>query len=303
MAAYRVLLYYHFAPLAEPETFAQRHLEQCHELGLRGRIIVAEEGINGTVSGTADVCEAYMAGLRAVPGFESIQFKIDETDAHAFKRLSVKCRAEIVTLGEPLEQPVHQRTGGYLSPSEWREAMHRPDVVILDGRNDYESELGRFSGAICPPLGNFREFPEWLREHRAELEGKTILTYCTGGIRCEKLTAWMLQEGFRDVFQLHGGIVNYGKDPATQGEGFEGVNVVFDDRVVVPAGERATPINACARCGESTTNYVNCANVDCNKRMLMCEACENETERTCSVACLQSERKRPKGGRLQPVGP
>jgi len=298
MADFRILLYYAFAPVSDPASFAAEHFARCEELGLKGRVIVAEEGINGTVSGTTEACETYMAELAATPGFEDIEFKIDEADGHAFRRLTVKHRAEIVTLGVPLEVPVHERTGGYLEPDEWREMMRREDVVIVDGRNDYESDLGRFEGAICPPLGNFREFPEWLREHKPELDGKTILTYCTGGIRCEKLTAWMLQEGFSNVFQLHGGIVQYGKDPSTQGEGFEGVNVVFDDRVVASAGDRARPATSCCRCGAATINFVNCANVDCNKRLLMCESCEAESERTCDETCRSVSRKRAKGGKL-----
>jgi UPF0176 protein len=292
---FRVLLYYWFTRIEDPRTFAEQHFARAEELGLKGRILIAAEGINGTVSGTAEACQAYMDELSADPRFHGIEFKVDEADQHAFKALHVRIRPEIITLGKPLSTPVHERTGPYLQPAEWKEMMEREDVVVLDGRNAYESELGRFKNAICPPVQNFRDLPDWILNHREELEGKTILTYCTGGIRCEKLTAWMLAEGFKDVYQLHGGIVMYGKDEATQGEGFEGVNVVFDERIAVPVGPKAEVVTTCRECGQPSANYVNCANVECNLRMIQCPACEAETGRCCSEACRQAPRKREKG--------
>lgn len=295
---FQVLLYYLFVPIEDVELFADEHRSLCERLGLKGRIIIATEGINGTVSGSTESCAAYMEAVRADPRFKDIEFKIDDAPEIAFKKLFVRVRPEIITLGLPLDRPVHEETGPRLTPAEWRAMMEREDVVIVDGRNDYESELGHFRGAICPPVESFRELPAWFLENRDKLAGKTMLTYCTGGIRCEKLTAWLRQEGFGDVYQLHGGIVMYGKDPETQGELFEGVNVVFDDRVVVSAGERSTLITHCRECGELSANYVNCANVLCNKRIILCPACEVHTERCCSDECRNSDTRREKGKKL-----
>lgn len=295
MARHSVLLYYFFAPIEDPDAYAAEHRRFCEELGLRGRILIASEGINGTCSGTTEACEAYMNWVRSDPRFADIEFKIDEADGHVFKALYIRVRPQIITISEELSVPVHERTGTHLSPAEWKEMLDDPDVVVVDGRNAYESEVGRFKNAICPPVQNFREITSWLLEHKPDFEGKKILTYCTGGIRCEKLTAWMIDAGFENTYQLHGGIVMYGKDPATQGEGFLGVNVVFDDRVAVSAGEKATIVTHCRECGELSANYVNCANVECNLRMIMCPSCEEKTGRCCSPECRTAPRQRLKG--------
>lgn len=297
---FRVLLYYGFAEVADPDLEAERHLAICRALGLRGRVIWAPEGLNGTVSGTHANTEAYKQIVHRDPRFRDVVFKTEPASGHTFPRLTVKSRPEVVALGEPLRVPAHLRTGKRLSPTEWREHLHRQDIVLLDGRNSYESEVGHFEGAVCPPVETFRDFPDWIRQNRQLFEGKTVLTYCTGGIRCEKLSAWMLQEGFEDVFQLDGGIVAYTQHPETQGEGFIGANMVFDDRVTVSAGERATPGPACAFCEEPTHNFVNCANVICNRRMLMCPACEAARSRCCSEACACAPLKREKGQKLRP---
>lgn len=292
---HEALLYYCFAPVNDPNELARQQREICEALELRGRIIVASEGINGTVSGSSEACAQYREDLRKV--FPEIEFKIDEVEGHVFKALSVKVREEIITMGVALETPVHEKTGRHLSPAEWREAIQQDDVVILDGRNDYESELGHFEGALLPPLESFRDFPAWILAHRKELEGKRILTYCTGGVRCEKLSAWMIQEGFEEVFQLDGGIVKYGKE--TDGRGFVGMNVVFDDRVLVPPTPQHEPITKCRVCGTLSANYVNCANVRCNLRMILCPSCEEVTQRCCSDACRQAPSLRAKNAKLR----
>jgi UPF0176 protein len=296
---YHVLLYYWFCQINDPEAFAHEHRALCERLELRGRVLIANEGINGSVSGTPEACLAYQSALLADGRFTGMEFKVEESDGHTFKGMHVRIRPEIITLGMPLATPIQERTGIHLSPVEWREKMNEDNVILLDGRNGYESTVGRFKGAICPPIENFRELPAWLETHRNELLGKQILTYCTGGIRCEKLSTWMLSNGFENVYQLHGGIVSYAQHPETEGEGFEGVNVVFDDRVVSSAGPKAKPLTRCRECGELCANYVNCANVLCNDRMIMCPSCEALTERCCSDACRTSDSKREKGQKLR----
>ena len=204
-APYEVLLYYKYAHLVDPDGFAADHRRLCRKLGLRGRILIAAEGINGTVSGTRENCAKYREVLDKDPLTAGIAWKIDPGTGHVFPKLSIKVRDEVVTLelGDEDFNPA-DLTATHLKPSEWRKAMKEDNVVLLDSRNDYEWEIGRFEGAILPEVPSFKDLPKWIRNHRAELEGKKILTYCTGGIRCEKFSGFLLNEGFDNVFQLDG---------------------------------------------------------------------------------------------------
>jgi len=291
-APYRVLLYYFYTTIENPEGYRDEHRALCECLGLKGRIIVGSEGLNGTVSGTKEDCAEYMKALEEDVVTAGIEFKVDEEEGHVFPKLSVKAREEIVTLGLGDEDfSPNEVTGNYLEPKEWRDAIKDPNAVILDVRNDYEADLGRFKGAIVPPVDAFRDTPQWVRENREIFEGKRILTYCTGGIRCEKFSGFLVREGFEDVNQLHGGIVKYGKDEEVRGEDFEGQCYVFDQRISVPVN-RANPsvIARCVHCDEPCERYVNCANADCNAQHFCCEECEEEHERCCSAECREIVR-------------
>ena len=283
---FQVLLYYKYFRIDDPAAYREEHVALCERLGLRGRIIVAEEGINGTVSGELAATQAYMEAMHADPRTADLWFKVDPADGHAFPKLSIKVRDEIVSLnlGEDDLDP-NELSGKRLSPVEFKRAMEEEDVIVLDGRNDYESALGRFKGAVCPELRNFRDFPEWIRENLADAKDKKLLTYCTGGIRCEKLSGFLLKEGFKDVSQLEGGIVTYGRDQEVRGEGFEGKCYVFDQRIAVPIDESAPPVSACLRCGEPSDRYVNCAYPPCNDQVFLCETCEGAEGRFCSDEC------------------
>lgn len=294
---YRVLLYYKFVPIHGYALFAQHHLHLCWTLGLKGRILISPEGINGTISGTVEETDHYMATIKKDERFSDLWFKIDETDDHVFDKLFVRVREELVTFkvgdkGSPLQQ-----TGKYLSPEEWHETMQRDDVLIIDGRTDYEYDLGHFKNAIRPPVRSFRDFPQWIRENLSTYKEKTILTYCTGGVRCEKLTAFMLTEGFSNVAQLHGGIVSYGKDEQVQGKLWEGQCYVFDKRISVPInhGEGQNVISRCLHCGAICDRYINCANIVCHKQHFQCEECEKKTRRSCSSACETATRHEYQG--------
>ncbi|WP_082929230.1 oxygen-dependent tRNA uridine(34) hydroxylase TrhO, partial [Rhizobium aegyptiacum] len=227
---YRVLLYYKYVTIDDPETFASEHLEFCKENNLKGRILVSTEGINGTLSGTKEDTDKYIEHMYADERFADLTFKIDEAEGHAFKKMHVRPRTEIVALG--LEDDVDPRvtTGKYYSPKEFKEALEDEDTVILDARNDYEFDLGHFRGAIRPDITRFRDLPDWIRNNKDQFDGKNIVTYCTGGIRCEKFSGWLVKEGFENVGQLHGGIATYGKDPETKGEYWVGKMYVFDER-------------------------------------------------------------------------
>ncbi|MBU6303672.1 MAG: rhodanese-related sulfurtransferase [Verrucomicrobia bacterium] len=287
---HQILLYYLYRRIENSRDFVEEHRSLCQSLGLRGRILIGEEGINGTVSGLREATERYRETLGNDPRTAGITFKIDPADRHVFPKLIVKWRPEIVTLGlGPDDVDPTARTGKRLNPSEWLAAMQEDNVVVIDGRNRYESELGRFKGAVCPDIENFREFPDWLREHADELRGRKILTYCTGGIRCEKLSGYLLEEGFEDVSQLEGGIVTYAKDPATLGRDFEGLCYVFDQRIGVEVNftETRSLISHCEKCGEPCARYRNCSCKSCNRKFFLCEPCEQTKGRLCSPACQE----------------
>lgn len=288
---YKLLLYYQFSPVADPEEFCREHKIKCQALNLFGRIYVAAEGINGTVAGLSDQIDEYMAYVRALPGFAATEFKVDELDHVPFVKLIVKVREEIVTLktGEELDV----RDGGrHLSPEQWKAVLDSDeDIILIDVRNDYESKVGHFAGAICPEERNFYDFPRWLEEAQLD-KSKKVLMYCTGGIRCEKFSVLMKKKGYRDVNQLHGGIINYAK---TVGDAhFRGKCFVFDDRLTVPVQkDQEEPLTVCEITGEPCDTYVNCANPDCNKLFICSEEGARKFEGCCSPECQASPRRRP----------
>ncbi|TDL90139.1 rhodanese-related sulfurtransferase [Vibrio vulnificus] len=290
---YRVLLYYLYVPIENHEEFAAEHLAACKALELKGRILVASEGINGTVSGTIEQTDKYMDMMKSDPRFADIVFKIDEAEGHAFKKMHVRPRNELVTLRLEDDINPNQTTGKYLSPKEFFEEMQDENTIVLDARNDYEFDLGHFRGAIKPEITNFRELPEWVRENKEMFEGKKILTYCTGGIRCEKFSGWLVEEGFEDVSQLHGGIATYGKDPEVQGELWDGQMYVFDERIAVPINQKEHVIvGRDIYSGEPCERYVNCANPECNKKILCSEENEHKHMRSCTHECRVHPRNR-----------
>ncbi len=290
MKDYRVLLYYQYVTIEDPEQFRDEHLAYCKRLGLKGRILVSEEGINGTVSGTVEQTDQYMKDLKEDPRFADINFKIDEADEHAFKKMHVRYRPEIVSLAlEDIEEEdvdPNELTGEHLEPAEFREALLDEDTIVLDARNDYEYDLGHFRGAIRPDIKAFRELPEWIRENKEKFMDKKVVTYCTGGIRCEKLSGWMLKEGIEDVAQLKNGIHNYGTDPETQGEYWDGKMYVFDERISTDVNQvNPTVVGRDWFDGEPCERYVNCGSPTCNRQILVSEENEHKYVRGCSHAC------------------
>ncbi len=281
-----VLLYYKYVTIEEPETFAAEHFQFCRSLGARGRIIVAKEGINGTLSAPREEAECYMTTMLADPRFAGMQFKVDEVEAHVFRKLFVRAKAELVTFRVDKELDPNQLTGKKLSPKEFYETAVQDDVVILDARSDYEYDLGHFRGAIRPNVRTFRELPDWVRDNLSEFKDKTILTYCTGGIRCEKFTGFLMHEGFKDVAQLEGGIVSYGKDPEVRGKLFDGKCYVFDERIGVPINQwEETIVSVCRHCGQPCDRYINCAVLSCHEQYFACEECQEKAEGLCSDRC------------------
>jgi UPF0176 protein len=277
-AAYPVLLFYKYVALHDPECFAQTQRELCTRLGLKGRILIASEGINGTVAGPVEAVDEYLGELRGDPRFADLEVKVSPGDANTFPKLAVKVRPEIVTLGVPIAPDLDN----HLSPAEWKRTLEEePDVVVVDVRNRYESAAGKFAGAVACDIEHFRELPEYL-DQLAELKSRKVLMYCTGGIRCEKASALFRSRGFANVFQLHGGIVSYQEQFGN--EHWQGECFVFDQRMTVRVEESLVPIARCAHTGRTTSRFVNCLHDPCHMLFLLAE--ETERENPDSRLCL-----------------
>lgn len=296
---YQILLYYNFTRIEDPQAIRDEHFEKCTEFNLKGRILVAKEGLNGTVSGLKEDTEAYMAWMRQHPLFHATEFKIDAYDRHTFLKLHVRVKNEIVHFGLPHINPAERKFENYVEPEEWREMMkraeHDENIVILDARSSYEYNVGKFKGAVALGIDNFREMPQHA-DFIQSIKDKEIYTYCTGGIKCEKVSLWLEEQGCTSVKQLHGGIVRYGHEAG--GEDFEGSCYVFDQRVVVPVNTvNPHAVGHCGICGTETERMINCANAMCNKHFLICDTCADKMEGCCSEPCMHSEHRRQYDGR------
>ena len=292
---YLVLLYYCYSRIEDPETFREQHHLRCLELNLKGRIIIAEEGLNGTVSGSRADCERYMQDVKSDPRFAAIEFKVDEVPDHCFSKLHVRVKPEIVHASLPNIDPT-KKTGGYVEPDEFRKILQEQpeDTVILDVRSNYEHEVGKFKNAVTLDIENFRDFPEKVKELE-HLKNKKVITYCTGGIKCEKASAYLLEQGFEDVHQLHGGIIKYGLQ--ADGEDFEGKCYVFDNRIVKDLNKvNPKVISRCYVTGEPSDRMVNCANPHCNMHIPMSEEGAEIYNGCCSEECAKNPDVRPYDG-------
>lgn len=291
---YSVLLYYCYTNIEDPEAFREQHHLFCISLDLRGRIIVAPEGLNGTVSGTEENCRKYMEAVKADPRFSKTDFKVDKHQGHAFQKLHVRLKPEIVHSGL-LEIDPNKRTGVHLSPEDFKKLKDQQDVILLDCRSDYEHSVGRFKGALTLDIENFRDFPQRVQELKQKYKDKKVITYCTGGIKCEKASAYLLEQGFEDVYQLHGGIIKYGLEAG--GEDFEGKCYVFDNRIAVDVNKvNPKVISTCYVCGTVDDRMVNCANPVCNRHIPICENCGWELDGACSEECRTHPEKREYDG-------
>jgi UPF0176 protein len=227
---------YQFAPLDGLEEKRTALAQLCCGRGVKGTLLIAHEGINGTIAGSADAIEAVLAQIRALPGCAGLDVKSSQADAMPFYRMKVRIKREIVTMGQPALDPL-QDAGHYVAPADWNALISEPGTILIDTRNDYEVAVGSFAGAIDPQTKTFSDFPEWFRAHRDELLGDgpppKIAMFCTGGIRCEKSTAFLKAEGIDEVYHLKGGILQYLEDVPAEDSLWQGECFVFDQRVTV----------------------------------------------------------------------
>lgn len=249
MSQFRVAALYKFTPLHADKGLQDHLLDACQAQGVMGTLLIASEGINGTIAGTPDGIEAVLNVIRALPGCADIEHKDSFASEQPFLRMKVRLKKEIVTLGVEGVDPT-RAVGSYVEPEDWNELISAPDVVTIDTRNAYEVRIGQFKGAVDPETTSFREFPDWFRKFRETRPNARIAMYCTGGIRCEKSTAFALTEGLDEVYHLKGGILKYLETVPEEDSLWEGECFVFDRRVAVGHGLKEGDYTTCHGCRE-----------------------------------------------------
>lgn len=244
---FTVAALYHFAPLPDPDARHEDLLALCQAQGVRGTLILAHEGINGTVAGPRDGIAAVLAHVRDWPGFDALEWKESAAETMPFGRMKVRLKPEIVTMGQPQVDPV-ARVGRHVAPADWNAVISDPGTVVIDTRNDYEIAIGSFRGAIDPGTRSFREFPDWWAGNAGRFAGKRVAMFCTGGIRCEKSTSFLVGQGVTEVVHLQGGILKY-LEEVPEGESlWDGACFVFDRRVSLTHGLRPGGHILCHAC-------------------------------------------------------
>ena len=296
MAVHKIILYYGFAPVTDPEAVRLWQNTLCESLNLKGRILISKHGINGTLGGTLVDLKRYIKATKQYQGFKKIDFKWSEGTGKDFPRLSVKAREELVAFGVPEDLKVDEAGviggGKHLKPKEVNKlaAELGDDLVFFDGRNAYEAKIGKFKNAVVPDVRTTKDFISELDSGKYDhLKNKTIVTYCTGGIRCEILTTVMKQRGFNEVYQIEGGIVRYGEKYGDQGL-WEGSLYTFDGRKTVDFSDTTPVIGKCDVCQSATKTFYNCANDFCHNQYLLCDTCVSDSK---NLKCTHDNAKQP----------
>ena len=244
---FTVAALYHFTRFADPAALRAPLQEKCDALGITGSLLLAGEGINGTIAGTREGIDAILLYLRALPGCDTLEHKESTASLPPFPRMKVKVKKEIVTMGQPDVDPI-ARVGHYIEAKDWNDLICSPDVAVIDTRNDYEVGIGTFKGAIDPQTKSFRDFPKWWEDNKDRFHNKRIAMFCTGGIRCEKSTNYLLGQGVEEVYHLKGGILKYLEEVPEKDSMWEGDCFVFDARVSVGHSLKEGPHQLCYAC-------------------------------------------------------
>ena len=299
-----ILLFYKFQKIKNPEHMRRKFKIIFNNLLILGKILIAKEGINGSISGAKKQVEKFKEFLWSLPEFSDIKFKEEISFKHPFSKRIIRVRDEIVSLHKNVDI---NKTGKHLSPREFLNLYEKKyEGIILDARNYYEYELGRFKNAIHGNIKTFREFPKFVEKFKKKFSkkekgNKKIIMYCTGGIRCEKASAYMKNQGFKNVYQLEGGIINFCQQfPDTI---WEGKCFVFDKRLMTDLNQNNKPITKCINCYELCDLYRNCKNVECDKLVIMCFKCQEKLQGCCSINCLTIfQRYARKRAELKKIG-
>ena len=289
---YSVLAYYVIDEVADPLGEVKAHKDFLKELDSSGRIYIGKEGVNAQLSLINEDLPAYLDWLKNRPLYKDADVKVHLWHEHAFAKLTVKVREQLVGIDMPIN---FANRGEYLSPKEWKEAIENRDenTIVIDVRNKYESDVGHFEGALLPDLDTFREFPKYAEDLKKDHDPKKtkVMMYCTGGIRCEYYSALMKDAGYSNVKHLKGGVIRYGMEEGSLH--WKGKLIVFDDRLVVPISKDNTEtISHCHFCNALSDTYYNCANMDCNDLFLGCRACIEKMKGCCKNACMGAPRLR-----------
>lgn len=279
----KVILYYKFVPVSDPAITMRWQRELCNRLGLKGRVIVSPHGINGTLGGDIENLREYKREMNRSILFKGIMYKWSDAVGDEFSKLSVKVREELVAFKATDEIVVTeqgiQNGGTHLTPQQVHVLIQKrgEEVIFFDGRNSYEAEVGRFNNAIIPSVATTPDFLKELEDPKYDaIKHRPIITYCTGGIRCEILSVLMKNRGFKEVYQIEGGIVKYGEAFGDDGY-WEGSLYIFDGRMNHKFSASAKDIGHCVHCTAKTSRFINCANLACNKLTLVCLACDTKT--------------------------
>ena len=244
---YIVAALYHFTRFPDPAALRAPLMTVCQDNGIGGTLLLAKEGVNGTIAGTRSGIDAVLAHLRSLPGCADLEHKESLSDTPPFNRMKVRLKKEIVTMGQPDVDPM-TGTGHYVDPADWNALIQSPDVAVIDTRNDYEVAIGTFYGAIDPETKSFGEFPAWWEENKDRFHNKKIAMFCTGGIRCEKSTNYLIGQGVDEVYHLKGGILKYLENVPEEESTWDGECFVFDARVSVGHGLKQGPHMLCYAC-------------------------------------------------------
>lgn len=287
----KILLFYNYTEFTYPKRIQKWQQQICNDLGLKGRILIAKEGLNGTVGGTVEATERYKEIMKAHPQLGNTDFKESPGGADCFPRMQVLVKDEIVHLGVPKGAHI-EHTGVHLTADQTHELLNNKpeDLIVLDTRNDYEYKIGSFRDAVKPDIKSFREFPAYIDAHVDEFKDKQVLMFCTGGVRCERATAYLKEKGVaKEVYQIEGGIHRYA-EKYPDGH-FRGKNYVFDGRIAVPVNDDV--LAECSLCPKPCDDYTNCINAQCNKHYIACVDCVSTYNNCCSTECqtLVAEKK------------